>query len=125
MFQDSDKSRSLGTKQLLEEYLTKSLDSLKSKEEQIHFLKSELIAARKDVLPMQSISKEAVFIDPNIQELSIQKTIFYNTEGAPTDTVEMAHAKFAKQPARADIDRLQNWLKTRCESDSVKVLIDL
>ncbi len=110
--------------QVLEEYLNRSLDSLQSKEDQINFLKKQLVSYQQFELPMERISKEAVHFDETIQELSIQKAIYFSSKGQPVDTVHLALTKFSQVPKQEKINQLQGWLKTRIESDSVRVIVD-
>ena len=110
--------------QVLEEYLTRNLDSLRSKEAQIEYLKGEIIDLKRREFPADQISKEAYLFDKNMQKITIQEAIYYDPKGKPLDTMHLAITAFAKKPKADDIQRFEKWLKTRIDSDSVRVIIE-
>ncbi len=110
--------------QVLEEFLTRNLDSLQSKEDQINYLKNELLTTQKEELPMNRISKEAGKFDVNIKELCIQKAVYYDQNGQPVDTVHLALTKYSKKPKTKEVKRFEDWLKERLEADSVRVVVE-
>jgi uncharacterized hydrophobic protein (TIGR00271 family) len=120
--------RAIGAEEIkskvLEEFVGRNLDSLKSKDERIAFLTKELYRLKQQDLPMQQISREAVKFDANVKEICIQQSIFFNTKGNPTDTIHIALTKFNKIPPQKDIQRLSAWLKERIASDSVRVVVN-
>lgn len=109
---------------VLEEFVTRNLDSLKSKDEKIAFLTRELYQQKLKELPMDRISREAVQIDNNIEEICIQRSIFYNGEGNPKDTIHIALTKFKLPPNKGSTERLSGWLKERIPADSVRVVVN-
>ena len=110
--------------QVLEEYLTRNLDSLRNKEAQINFLKKEIYSLKDKELPMSQISKEAVLFDANVNQLCIQKAVFFDVQGKPVDTIHLALTQYNKQPKSAEINRFRGWLKTRIQVDSLRVIIE-
>ncbi len=110
--------------QVLEDFLNRNLDSLKSMEAQIDFLKKEVISMKNKEIPMDKISKEASKVDDNVQKISVQQSVFYNPDGVATDTIHLAFTEYAKPPKPEDVIRFQDWLKTRLESDSVRVIVE-
>lgn len=110
--------------QVLEEYLTRNLDSLRTKDAQIDFLKKELYNLKSKELPVGHISKEAAKFDANIQKLCIQQAIYFNQDGKPVDTIHLALTHYEKPPEVASVKRFEGWLKTRIDSDSVRVVVE-
>ena len=110
--------------QVLEDFMTRHLDSLSNKEEKIAYLTRQIVSMQSKVLPMDKISKEAVLFDGKIQQLSVQETVFYNQHGQPTDTLCIALTKYGKPPKKDEINRFERWLKTRIETDSVRVIVE-
>ncbi len=110
--------------QVLEEFLTRNLDSLQSQQDQISYLTKELMSAKGKNLPVEKIAKEAAVFDENIKGLSLVEAVNYAPDGMPIDTVHIALTNFDKKPKPKNIRRLEKWLKTRIESDSVRVLAD-
>ena len=110
--------------QVLEEFLTRNLDSLRSKDEQINYLKKEVVNLQSKSLPMEKISKEAALFDSQIEKLCIQEAVLFNKEGKPIDTLHLALTNFNEKPKLEQILRFQKWLKTRIESDSVRVVVE-
>ncbi|HFA50876.1 MAG TPA: TIGR00341 family protein [Bacteroidetes bacterium] len=110
--------------QVLETFLTRNLDSLRSKDAKINYLKKELLTFKSKSIPVDKIAKEAVIFDENIKGLCLMEAVNYSSKGSPTDTVHIALTNFAKEPKTGEIQRFEKWLKQRIESDSVRVLAD-
>ncbi|MEO1258152.1 MAG: DUF389 domain-containing protein [Bacteroidota bacterium] len=110
--------------QVLEEYLTRNLDSIRSKDAQIEYLKRQIIDLKSREFPADQISKEAYLFDKNVQKITIQEAIYYSPDGKPTDTLHLAVTAFEKKPKKDDIQRFEAWLKTRISADSVRVIAE-
>ena len=110
--------------QVLEAYLTRNLDSLRSKDDQISYLKKEILNMQGRVLPMDKISKEAALFDEKINKLCILEAVYFDKEGKSIDTLHLALTEYNKKPKNEQVERFQKWLKARIESDSVRVLVE-
>lgn len=111
--------------QVLEEYLTRNLDSIRSKEAQINYLKKEIINLSRREFPTDQICKEAYLFDNNLKKITIQEAIYYDANGKGTDTLHLAIMNYEKKPEDEEVRRMQKWLQTRISSDSVRVIVDL
>ncbi len=111
--------------QVLEQFLSRSLDSLESREAQINYLKKEIIDLRSRRFPAEQISKEAYAIDPDLKNITIQEAVYFNPSGTPTDTLHIAIIVYDNAPAQEKIDLFRNWIKTRMAVDSVKVIAEV
>ncbi len=107
---------------VLEEVLTRNLDTLHSKEEKIRVLTQELIKARRQVLPVDQLSKEASVIDPNVEALALGLVPLCTAAGTCPDTLHLAYVQYSRLPKEKEKLRMQRWLKTRLNCDSVLVI---
>lgn len=107
---------------VLEEVLTRHLDSLRSKEEKIQVLTRELLKARGRTLPVGQLSKEAAAIDPEVRGLALGLVPLCNGAGICPDTFHLAWVQYYHLPKEKDKKLLQQWLKTRLNSDSVLLI---
>lgn len=110
--------------EVMQNFLSLNLDSLRSKDEKINYLSRELVSLQGQALPMPQLSREAAQFAPRIQKLCILPAVFYDQTGNPTDTIHLAMTTFDKKPAAQEISRFEGWLKVRLESDSVRVVLE-
>lgn len=109
--------------QVLETFFERNLDSLKSKDERIKYLSQQLVEIEQRKLPADRLAKEANTFNRNISRFSVQPVYFYDAEGKPADTLHIALIKFEKTASPEEIKRLTDWLKTRLESNKVKIMV--
>jgi uncharacterized hydrophobic protein (TIGR00271 family) len=110
--------------QVMEDFMTKNLDSLDSKNEQIAFLTGEIIKLKDKDYPTRQLSEEFAAIDPNLQAFSVQQAVVFNRDSQVQDTLHFAYTKFLKTPKKAELKRLHAWLKVRINADSLKVFVE-
>ena len=110
--------------QVLETFVERNLDSLKSKDEKITFLTRQLVELEKQNLPVQQLSKEACSFDANIRQFSVRPMVVFDNQGNPADTMHFAFIKCETPPSASAIKRFSDWLKIRLETDSVKVVVE-
>lgn len=110
--------------EVLEKILTDNLDSLRSKEAKINYLKEQVISLQRNQLPVEKLSRESSRFDDKITGISIVQSVFFNPEGIPTDTVHVAITNFAESPKPEQVSRFAGWLKERLESDSLRVVVE-
>lgn len=107
---------------VLEEILTRHLDTLRSKEEKIKWLTDELIKARSQALPVDQLSKEASVIDPHVKALALGLVPLCDAAGNCPDTLHLAYIQYTLLAKENEKNRMQQWLKTRLNCDSVLVI---
>jgi uncharacterized hydrophobic protein (TIGR00271 family) len=110
--------------QVLETYLERNLDSLKSKDEKINYLTKELMKWQQQHQPIDKLTREVCVFDKNIKQFSVRPITTYNDQGKAIDTFQLALAKYAAPPKPEEIKRFTDWLKLRLETDSVKVVVE-
>ncbi len=110
--------------QVLETYLERNLDSLKSKEERITYLTRELLQWQQQYQPLEQLSREVCVFDKNIKHFAARPITTYNDQGQPLDTFQLALVKYINLPKKAEIKRFEDWLKLRLQTDSVKVIAE-
>ncbi|MFQ5445492.1 MAG: DUF389 domain-containing protein [Saprospiraceae bacterium] len=110
--------------QIMEDFISRNLDSLDSKKEQIDYLAKKILEMKKREYPTRQLSEEMAAIDPNVEAFSVQKAVVYNREKQVYDTLHFAYTKFLKTPEKEELKRLQDWLKVRIDADSLKVFAE-
>ncbi|MAT55049.1 MAG: TIGR00341 family protein [Saprospirales bacterium] len=107
---------------VLEEVLTRHLDTLRSRDEKIKVLTQELIKAKGRILPVNQLSKEAAAIDPEVKGLALGLMPLCDAAGICPDTLHLAYVQYRRLPKEEEKQRMQQWLKTRLNCDSVLVI---
>ena len=75
-------------------------------------------------LPIPDLTDELRSLYPNLVNYSINNIEVRHLDTGKRDTLTMALMNFNSQIPEIERIRLQNWLKNRLQSDSLKVLID-
>lgn len=110
---------------IIEDLYTRNEELIRTKKEKIDFLEAQLFEIRKDDFLGQEISTELHAINPDVLEFSISKTVLTNwVDSFSQDTTQIAYLRFAKKPTKADVGRIEDWLKVRTDSDKVKVIVE-
>jgi len=108
---------------LIEDLYKKNDEVLKSKEEKIAALEEEIFRLRKVQIPVAGLKDEIKAIDANIKEYTLMNNTIVNLETNKADTVMFAYIEFKNKPKKDETTRLENWLKARTESDSLKMVV--
>lgn len=108
---------------LIEDLYKKNDEVLKSKEEKIAALEEEIFRMRKVQIPVAGLKDEIKAIDGNIKEYTLMNNTIMNLETNKADTVMFAYIEFKNKPKKEETARLENWLKARTESDSLKLVV--
>ncbi len=95
-----------------------------TKEEEILLLQREIITMKEMQLPLTDISKELKAQYGSVKEFAINSAIITNFVTNQPDTTYLAFASFASRPSRAEIQRMENWLKVRIKSEKLKLVIN-
>jgi uncharacterized hydrophobic protein (TIGR00271 family) len=94
------------------------------KDRKIALLERELSEDAQIRSLSREVANEAVIHYPNLKKFSLGRSIFTDLENNKTDTLISAYASFQPKPQRAEIKKLQDWLKIRTKSDTVALIID-
>lgn len=100
-------------------------EMLNEKNRQISRLQEMLSSIRTaDTLAVSSMTRELGIFVPEISDMSLQRHISYNIDGAATDTAYICIISFrddlAKEP---DIDLIKHWLTNRTGASNIQILI--
>lgn len=106
--------------EMLEELYTKNEEALKSKEEKIKALESELVKQKlKEVtFPVKDLENEMMVHYPDLERLSLG-----NLAGNNGDTVCHAVVQYGKRLRTDDQEKMAAWLQTRLKLDTMVLLI--
>ncbi len=114
-----------GTKAgILEEVLSRNLDSLSQKEQALRKLSAELESIKKSEIQTERVFEEAKVMFNDLQQFSIKSTTFYSTDKSTPDTLYFAFAKFRTKQRRNTILQFEDWLKVRIPTDSLKLITE-
>jgi len=100
-------------------------EMLNEKNRQISRLQEMLSSIRTaDTLAVSSMTRELGIFVPEISDMSLQRHISYNIDGAATDTAYICIISFrddlAKEP---DIDLIKHWLTNRTGASNIQILV--
>jgi uncharacterized hydrophobic protein (TIGR00271 family) len=109
---------------IIEDLYKKNEALLANKDEQIQMLQNEIITMKQMQLPLADISNELKAQHSNVKEFAINSTIITNFVSNQPDTTYLAFASFTSRPTRAEISRMENWLKARIKSEKLKLVIN-
>jgi len=109
---------------IIEDLYKKNEALLATKDQQIQLLEKEIISMKEMQLPLTDISNELKAQHANVKEFTINSTIITNFTTNKPDTTYLAFASFTSRPPRAEITRMENWLKARIKSEKLKLVIN-
>ena len=100
-------------------------EMLNEKNRQISYLQERLASVRTaDTLAVSSMTRELGIFVPDISDMSLQRHISYNLDGAATDTTYICIISFREDmEAEPDIDLINHWLTNRTGASNIKILV--
>lgn len=109
---------------VIEELYRQNEQTLRSKDERIKLLESELTRIKRVSNFTQELSPELKALYPTLTNFSVNQSFLMRLDSLQQDTVYLAYAKFARRPTRTEIKKLDGWLKARVKSDNVQLVIE-
>ncbi len=100
-------------------------EMLNEKNRQISHLQEQLSSIRTaDTLAVSSMTRELGIFVPEINDMSLQRHISYNTDGAATDTAYICIISFRDETdIQPKIDLIKDWLTKRTGATNVNILV--
>ena len=100
-------------------------EMLNEKNRQISRLQEQLASIRTaDTLAVSSMTRELGIFVPEISDMSMQRHISYNIDGAATDTTYICILSFIEDMKNEpDIDLIKHWLNNRTGTNKIKILV--
>lgn len=100
-------------------------EMLNEKNRQISHLQEQLSSIRTaDTLAVSSMTRELGIFVPEINDMSLQRHISYNTDGAATDTAYICIISFRDETdIQPKIDLIKDWLTKRAGTTNVNILV--
>lgn len=108
---------------IIEEMYEKNNEIIKGKEEQISFLENEILKYKSKELPVEDISRELKAQYNTVTEFSITNSVIYEMDSIKPDTVCLAYVKFSRRPKNSERKKIEDWLKVRTKTNSLKLLV--
>lgn len=109
---------------VLKDLYEKNEIKLKEKEEEITRLKKDLgqLTSLEDLT--EDIAKEVGIIFPEINSLTLSRAQKIRIGTDNKEKLILCLAKFDKSPDKAELDKIQNWLKARIKEENVSLIVD-
>ena len=100
-------------------------EMLNEKNRQISHLQEQLSSLRTaDTLAVSSMTRELGIFVPEINDMSLQRHISYNTDGAATDTAYICIISFQEDTdIQPKIDLIKDWLTKRAGATNINILV--
>lgn len=100
-------------------------EMLNEKNRQISHLQEQLSSIRTaDTLAVSSMTRELGIFLPEINDMSLQRHISYNTDGAATDTAYICIISFRDETdIQPKIDLIKDWLTKRAGATNINILV--
>ncbi|MBR3936334.1 MAG: DUF389 domain-containing protein [Bacteroidaceae bacterium] len=100
-------------------------EMLNEKNRQISHLQEQLSSIRTaDTLAVSSMTRELGIFVPEINDMSLQRHISYNIDGAATDTAYICIISFRDETdIQPKIDLIKDWLTKRAGATNINILV--
>ena len=96
---------------------------LSEKNIRIRELETKLSAFATDTLAVRDITVEMRTLVPDLHDVTLSKAVRYNTDKPPADTLVLCvmHLNKGKKLAAGERERIEQWLRVRTKTDSLKL----
>ena len=96
---------------------------LSEKNIRIRELETKLSAFATDTLAVRDITVEMRTLVPDLHDVTLSKAVRYNTDKTPSDTLVLCVMQLnkGKKLAAAERERIEQWLRIRTKTDSLKL----
>lgn len=85
--------------------------------------RNSIVDERTSTLEIPDLRAELKALYPSLTYYTGSRSIIYRTDTLATDTLTLFVANFSKSPTRDERFKMQQWLKQRLQTDSVKLII--
>jgi uncharacterized hydrophobic protein (TIGR00271 family) len=110
---------------IIEDLYKQNEETIKGKNGQILLLEEEILRLRAHEIPVNDLAREVRTINKNIIELSLSQSIISHIQDSLTyDTVFLAYAKFIRKPRRQERIQVEDWLKARMKTETLKLITE-
>lgn len=109
---------------ILEDLYTKNEELMQNKDARITMLEKEVVRYRTMNTQSGDISKEIKVQYPTLTEFSLSMSPIHNLQTAKIDTAYVAYAKFKKRPTWRETKRMEDWLKVRMKSKTLRLITE-
>ncbi|MDP3149282.1 MAG: TIGR00341 family protein [Ignavibacteria bacterium] len=111
-------------KGLIEDLYKKNEEILKTKDQKIALLESELQKTGYNQFPINNLYEEAKAQHSKLIELFVTKTVLATVNEKRLDTINVVFAKFKNRPGWREQKRFLNWIEKRTKSENIKLIIE-
>lgn len=107
---------------IIEDLYKKNEEQIKSRDDRIKLLESEIIQYRSKEVPIDDLVNEIKAINKDVTEISIAPAILSHTDTTRNDTLYLAYIDFKRRPANTEVAKIEEWLKARIKADKIKIV---
>jgi uncharacterized hydrophobic protein (TIGR00271 family) len=109
---------------IIEDLYKKNEEIIQNKDKRIALLESEILRLQARDLPVGDIAGEVKALNNKILEFSISSSILTGLDSLKQDTVYIAYARFRQRPSRQEVRQLEEWLKARAKTKSLRLVTE-
>jgi uncharacterized membrane protein len=107
---------------IIEDLYQKNEEQIKTRDDRIKVLESEIIKFRSREVPIADLIQEIKALNSNVTEISIAPAVLSHVDSTKQDTLYLAYLNFEKRPGAAEVTKIEEWLKARIKADKVKIV---
>lgn len=107
---------------IIEDLYRKNEEQIKTRDDRIKLLESEIIQYRSKEVPIADLVREVKAINQDVTEISIAPAVLSYTDTTRNDTLYLAYINFKRRPPGQEVTKIEEWLKARIKADKIKVL---
>ncbi|MEZ4982626.1 MAG: hypothetical protein R2769_13790 [Saprospiraceae bacterium] len=109
---------------IIEDLYQKNAEQLKTKEEEIAFLKKEIIQLKGIENKSGDITAEIKAMNPELESFSLNESVLVQADSLKADTMLMAYLNFKRRPSKSEIQKIEKYLIARTKRDKLKVVLE-
>ncbi|MFA0961627.1 TIGR00341 family protein [Roseivirga sp. BDSF3-8] len=108
---------------IIEELYRKNEQALNDKNDKIAFLEKEITLLKGRQVAFDDICREVKVQYPGLKEFSLSVAPIATIDSLNVSQVTFAYANFATRQRRTVLQKMEEWLKVRTQSDSLRLIV--
>ena len=106
---------------LLQDLYRNNEEALKSRDQQIRLLETELTRYKAQQAPVADLAEELEVLYPGFKTFSLHRSARFDTEKQAFDSIWIAQARVKNPELKQKKAHLERWLKARVKADSLEL----
>ena len=109
---------------VMEDFYRTSRQQLAEQQQTLDSLRQELQFFSGVSLMDSKMGDEVKVLFPNVRSLSISRSLRLEVDSNRTDTLTFAIVNCRKTPAKAEVEKLRQWLQARVDSQQLQLILE-